>query len=34
MAKELSERFDSPIEFKFEKVYNPLILMAKKRYVG
>lgn len=34
IAKTITEMFDVPIELKFEKVYHPMILLAKKRYVG
>jgi DNA polymerase zeta len=34
MAKEITSRYPYPMELKFEKVYNPMFLIAKKRYVG
>lgn len=38
MAKEVSEfvsdRFDKPVSLEFEKVYNPYLLINKKRYAG
>ena len=34
IAKTVTEKFPSPIELKFEKLYLPLVLLAKKRYVG
>lgn len=34
LAKEISEFFPDPIKLKFEKVYHPCVLLAKKRYVG
>jgi DNA polymerase elongation subunit (family B) len=34
MAKAVTARNPAPIELKFEKVYHPCVLLAKKRYVG
>lgn len=34
LAKEVSDFFPDPIKLKFEKVYHPCVLLAKKRYVG
>lgn len=34
MAIRISELFPSPMMMKFEKVYHPSLLVAKKRYVG
>lgn len=34
LAKEITDFFPDPIKLKFEKVYHPSILLAKKRYVG
>ena len=34
IAKEITKQHPYPIELKFEKVYCPSILMAKKRYIG
>ncbi|KDQ07690.1 hypothetical protein BOTBODRAFT_149069 [Botryobasidium botryosum FD-172 SS1] len=34
MAKAVTARNPEPVKLKFEKVYLPCILMAKKRYVG
>lgn len=34
MASEITKMSPSPIKLKFEKVYLPCVLLAKKRYVG
>jgi DNA polymerase zeta len=34
MAKEISDMNPRPVKLKFEKVYHPCVLLAKKRYVG
>ncbi|PHH64053.1 hypothetical protein CDD81_5046 [Ophiocordyceps australis] len=34
MARTISSRNPKPIKLKFEKVYHPCVLVAKKRYVG
>ncbi|WBW71843.1 mitochondrial DNA polymerase, zeta catalytic subunit Rev3 [Schizosaccharomyces osmophilus] len=34
LASEITSMFPSPIRLKFEKVYLPCFLLAKKRYVG
>lgn len=34
MAREITTLYPYPIDLKFEKVYNPMFLVAKKRYVG
>ncbi|KAL4942212.1 hypothetical protein BDV06DRAFT_192711 [Aspergillus oleicola] len=34
IAKAVSEMNPQPIKLKFEKVYHPCVLLAKKRYVG
>lgn len=34
MAREITKMSPSPVKLKFEKVYLPCILLAKKRYVG
>jgi DNA polymerase zeta len=34
IAKEITSHYPYPMELKFEKVYNPMFLVAKKRYVG
>ncbi|CAI5758271.1 unnamed protein product [Candida verbasci] len=34
IAKKVTDFFPDPIHLKFEKVYHPCILLAKKRYVG
>ncbi|KAH6874945.1 hypothetical protein B0T10DRAFT_200742 [Thelonectria olida] len=34
MAKAVTEMNPQPIKLKFEKVYHPCVLLAKKRYVG
>lgn len=34
LAKTITEIFPDPIKLKFEKVYHPCVLLAKKRYVG
>jgi DNA polymerase zeta len=34
IASTITSQYPHPIELKFEKVYNPLILVSKKRYVG
>ncbi|KAL2260191.1 hypothetical protein VTK26DRAFT_5878 [Humicola hyalothermophila] len=34
MAKEITEMNPRPVKLKFEKVYHPCVLLAKKRYVG
>lgn len=34
LADEVTEVFPDPIKLKFEKVYHPCVLLAKKRYVG
>ncbi|KAL2209296.1 hypothetical protein CC79DRAFT_1367486 [Sarocladium strictum] len=34
IAKEISAQNPQPIKLKFEKVYHPCVLLAKKRYVG
>lgn len=34
LASFITDRFPDPIKLKFEKVYHPCILLAKKRYVG
>lgn len=34
LATFITDRFPDPIKLKFEKVYHPCILLAKKRYVG
>lgn len=34
MAKAITERNPQPVKLKFEKVYLPCVLLAKKRYVG
>ncbi|KAK4174986.1 putative DNA polymerase zeta catalytic subunit [Triangularia setosa] len=34
MAKEITDMNPRPVKLKFEKVYQPCVLLAKKRYVG
>ncbi|KAK0723736.1 hypothetical protein B0T21DRAFT_337343 [Apiosordaria backusii] len=34
MAKEITDMNPRPMKLKFEKVYQPCVLLAKKRYVG
>lgn len=34
MAEEISQLFPAPIRLKFEKVYQPCVLVTKKRYTG
>jgi DNA polymerase zeta len=34
IAATVTEMFPAPIKLKFEKVYHPCVLLAKKRYVG
>ncbi|KAK4125095.1 hypothetical protein N657DRAFT_643908 [Parathielavia appendiculata] len=34
MAKEITDMNPRPMKLKFEKVYHPCVLLAKKRYVG
>ncbi|EHK22518.1 uncharacterized protein TRIVIDRAFT_191274 [Trichoderma virens Gv29-8] len=34
IAQAITERNPKPIKLKFEKVYHPCVLLAKKRYVG
>ncbi|RKP36804.1 hypothetical protein BJ085DRAFT_43731 [Dimargaris cristalligena] len=34
MAKFISDQNPPPVKLKFEKVYHPCVLLAKKRYVG
>lgn len=34
IAKDLTKKFPYPVELKFEKVYDGLVLVAKKRYYG
>lgn len=34
IAQAITERNPQPIKLKFEKVYHPCVLLAKKRYVG
>lgn len=34
IAKEITKQHPYPIELKFEKVYCPMICLAKKRYTG
>lgn len=34
ISEEVTRRFPDPIQLKFEKVYHPSFLIAKKRYVG
>lgn len=34
LAQAVTEVFPDPIKLKFEKVYHPCVLLAKKRYVG
>ena len=34
MAETITAMNPSPVKLKFEKVYLPCVLMAKKRYVG
>ncbi|KRX05340.1 Ribonuclease H-like domain [Pseudocohnilembus persalinus] len=34
ITEEINKMFPHPIELKLEKVYQPLIMVAKKRYVG
>ena len=34
MRAELNKLFKYPIDLKFENIYCPLILSAKKKYVG
>jgi len=34
IAKEITNMNPRPVKLKFEKVYHPSILLAKKRYVG
>lgn len=34
LAKDITEFFPDPIKLKFEKIYHPSVLLAKKRYVG
>ncbi|BAE63522.1 unnamed protein product [Aspergillus oryzae RIB40] len=34
IAKAVTETNPSPVKLKFEKVYHPCVLLAKKRYVG
>lgn len=34
LAQRVTDLFPDPIKLKFEKVYHPCVLLAKKRYVG
>ncbi|KAG9254145.1 uncharacterized protein F5Z01DRAFT_119266 [Emericellopsis atlantica] len=34
MAKQITDMNPRPVKLKFEKVYHPCVLLAKKRYVG
>lgn len=34
LARLITKEFPDPIKLKFEKVYHPCVLLAKKRYVG
>ncbi|CAX43100.1 DNA polymerase zeta catalytic subunit, putative [Candida dubliniensis CD36] len=34
IAKTITDYFPDPVKLKFEKVYHPCVLLAKKRYVG
>lgn len=34
LARDVTDFFPDPIKLKFEKVYHPCVLLAKKRYVG
>lgn len=34
LAQTVSDTFPDPIKLKFEKIYHPCVLLAKKRYVG
>lgn len=34
LAKKVTDSLPDPIKLKFEKVYHPCVLLAKKRYVG
>lgn len=34
IAKTITNYFPDPVKLKFEKVYHPCVLLAKKRYVG
>lgn len=34
IANMITDKFPDPIKLKFEKVYHPCVLLAKKRYVG
>lgn len=34
IAKDMTKKFPYPVELKFEKVYDSLVLVAKKRYYG
>lgn len=34
IANFITEQFPNPVKLKFEKVYHPCLLLAKKRYVG
>lgn len=34
LASFITDKFPDPIKLKFEKVYHPCVLLAKKRYVG
>lgn len=34
LASLVTSRFPDPVQLKFEKVYHPCVLLAKKRYVG
>lgn len=34
MARDITAQYPYPMDLKFEKVYNPMFLVAKKRYVG
>ncbi|RCK64703.1 DNA polymerase zeta catalytic subunit [Candida viswanathii] len=34
IAKDITDFFPDPVKLKFEKVYHPCVLLAKKRYVG
>ena len=34
MAEDITKQYPYPMELKFEKVYQPCILVSKKRYIG
>lgn len=34
MVEEISKMYPSPIELKFEKIYHPFLIAAKKKYCG